>query len=206
MQKDYHMRTDDADEDIVKKIETGGRDLEVSMRELYADASAKSQLLGFIRRNGGNAADAEDVFQEGVRNVIMNIRANKYLQEGSLKAYLLSICKNIWRTQFKRSIHLNRIKDEIGVRDKVEADSPAKELLWSERADLLADVLKNVSEVCREILSLWSLGYSFREIGEKTNRNEGAARKQKHSCFKKLMLYLKSNPNLMEELKQLKLN
>lgn len=192
------------DDPLYTSIKQGGKALERILEELQLDEDILSQVVAFVTNKGGNKSDAEDVLQEGIRNVIMNIRSGKYRGTGSLKAYLIGICKNLWLTQIKRRIHLKRIKEDLNLKDRTE-ESPETHLFWNERVSILSDVLAQIGKLCKEILGLWSLGYSFKEIGAKTNRSEGAARKQKHTCFKKLMLFLKQNPALMNELKQLKI-
>ena len=192
------------DDQLSKAIVQGGDALWRALEELRMDPDIMRQLESYIMNKGGNKSDAEDVLHEGLRNVILNIRSGKYRGTGSLKAYLIVICKNLWITQFNRRINLNRIKKDINFQDRTE-ESPESKLFWNERATLLKDVLTQVGQSCKKVLGLWSLGYSFKEIGVKTNRKEGAARKHKHSCFKKLMVFLKNNPALMNELRQLKI-
>ncbi len=192
------------DDQLSSSINQGGDMLWGVLEELQLDQDIMNQLVVFVTTKGGNKSDAEDILQEGIRNVMLNVRSGKYRGTGSLKAYLMVICKNLWLTQFNRKLHLNRIKEGLNPDVRTE-ESPETQLFWNERATMLKNVLEQIGDICKEILGLWSMGYSFREIGEKTNRKEGAARKQKHSCFKKLMIFLKNNPALMDELKQLKM-
>ena len=199
------MRTKLTSKELFQKVNQGGIALNGVVTELYTDKDIKGQVLKFVRYNGGQISDAEDVLHEGIRNLIMNVRAGKFSGAGSLKAYLLVICKNIWKSQFSRNVHLKHIKTEVDS-PTTDNETPEHHFLWKDRAAQIEQVLTRIGESCKEILGLWSLGYSFKEIGLKSNRNEGAARKQKHVCFKKLMLFLKNNPQVMDELRELKSN
>ena len=201
---DKTIRDGHTDQEFIEAINAGGVEMERAALWFYNDIEFRDQIFAFVKKNGGSTEEAEDVLHDGIQGLILNIRAGKYQQSGSVKAYLATICKNIWRTQFNRRIQLNKIKTKIKSRIEHASPSPEHAYMWKEKSQLLTHVLDHLTASCKQVLGLWSLGYSFKEIGEKTNRNEGAARKQKHDCFKKLMLFLKNNPAVMDELKQLK--
>jgi DNA-directed RNA polymerase specialized sigma24 family protein len=101
---------DFSEQELIAKIQAGGSDIELVMSKLYEDDAMKRSVQALAQRNGGGDADTEDVLHEGIRNVIMNIREGSLSEITSLNGYLMTICKNIWYTQFMRAVHLNQIK------------------------------------------------------------------------------------------------
>ncbi len=195
------MKRNYSDEEIIKAIQDGGPALNKAMRFIYEESDYRNSILRYIQSKNGSLADAEDVFQDGIRHFILNIRQGKYEAKSSLRTYLSVICKNIWLNKFRRVAKLQTIKEEI-VTDEKSDQTPESQLISTSRGKLLQSIIAKVGEECKKVLGLWSLGYSFKEIGSQTGKAEGTARKQKHDCFKKVMAYLKERPTLLMELKK----
>ncbi len=186
---------------IIESVKQGGAKLNEVMRYIYRESDYRNSILRYIQSKNGSLADAEDVFQDGIKHFILNIRQGRYEGNSSLRTYLSVICKNIWLNKFKRVVKLQAIKAEVVSENKTEG-TPESQLIVTDRAELLQDIIAKVGAECKKILGLWSLGYSFKEIGKKSGKTEGTARKQKHDCFKKVMLLLKGRPDLLLELQQ----
>ncbi len=186
---------------IIESVRQGGTKLNEVMRYIYRESDYRSSILRYIQSKNGSLADAEDVFQDGIKHFILNIRQGRYEGNSSLRTYLTVICKNIWLNKFQRVVKLQAIKAEVVTENKTEG-TPESQLIVTDRAELLQDIIAKVGAECKKVLGLWSLGYSFKEIGTKSGKTEGTARKQKHDCFKKVMLLLKGRPDLLLELQQ----
>ena len=198
------MRRSFSEQELLEAIRSGGQPLEEAMNYMYRKSEYKDVVTKFVLQRSGTPKDVEDVFQEGICDMIVNIRDGKFKGKSSIKTYLTAICKNIWYTRFKRQEHLENIKSKISDSATPEMDKgPENQFILSETSELLHSLLGKLSAECQQVLSLWSLGYSFKEIGEQMSKKEGTARKQKHSCFKSLMALLKNRPDLMEELSRL---
>lgn len=165
---------------------------------MYVKSGWKESIEKYIRNMNGSLEDVEDIFQEGVRNFVMNIRSGRYVQQSSLRTYMTAICKNLWYSKLSRQVKLEEIKKEI----HTEQSEPSieNELFLQERTKILKEVLSHAGEPCKKLLGLWSLGFSFKEIAVKTGSTEGAMRKQKHDCLKKLTAWLSERPELVKEL------
>jgi RNA polymerase sigma factor (sigma-70 family) len=61
---------------------------------------------------GASEQDAEDVFQETVIAFIDIVQKGKFRMESSIKTFLVSVARNIWRNEVKRS------KDRTDFREK----------------------------------------------------------------------------------------
>lgn len=185
------------DKELLRAITAGGRRLETAMKRIM-DSNWSQGIGQYVRSRNGNEQDIEDIFQDGVRHLIVNVRAGKYNGKSSLKTYLSGICKNLWHTRFSRAVKLDEIK-HLSVSEKYEP-SPEENFLIKERSENLEKLLAQLGEKCKRVLGKWSLGYSFAEIGKLVGQSAGTVRKQKHDCLKKMTTLLKDNPELVAEL------
>ncbi|MBC7921664.1 MAG: sigma-70 family RNA polymerase sigma factor [Ferruginibacter sp.] len=70
-------------------------------------------VVRLVRRNGGNVADAEDVFQETLMVLFEKVQRPDFRLTASLKTYLITIARNIWlnRLRARRTLLLNNLAD-----------------------------------------------------------------------------------------------
>lgn len=176
----------------------------VSPDELKRWLASEQEYYGLIRRfilgNGGQEKDVEDTVQEGIYRLLVNIKNGAFRQDSSLKTYLFRICKNIWISQLRRQCKWREIETALSAK-VTKQDAADQQVHLKDRADLLEEALAPLSGSCREVLRLWTLGYSMDEIAKKTAyKNAGSCKKKKALCMKALMKYLKDRPDLMKEL------
>ena len=190
-----------SDEEIIQAIIEGGNRLDAIMTHLYEHSSLKQTIEQMIIQKGGSEDDAKDVFQDGVKHLIINIRNAKFKRGSSLKTYLTRICLNIWFTKLKRSIHLKDITQQMEVEEVDQGGSPETIFLYEERTSVLEETLAQLGEACKKVLGFWSLNYSMKEIAQLVGyQSEGMARKKKHQCMQRLVLYIKKRPDLAKTL------
>ncbi|MEZ4774537.1 MAG: sigma-70 family RNA polymerase sigma factor [Bacteroidia bacterium] len=191
-----------SDEDIIRAIVKGGPDLEHVMRHLYREGVFRRQISHFVQSRGGSPEDAEDIFQDSIRNLIMSVRAGKYQGTGSIGGYLFGIGKNLWLKQFRTMHREGGINPQIVESDLREAQSPEIILVDRELEAEVDHLLGLLGDKCRKVLELWKLSYSMKEIaGVLGYKTEGVARKKKRLCMKHLLDILDQNPDLLERLK-----
>ncbi len=190
------------DEDILAAVAQGGKALNTVMTFLYHRSGSKEQVVSFVQKHGGNRQDGEDVFHEGLRHLIMNLRNGKVDGKCTLLSFSHVICKNVWFNHFNRGIHFNTIKDKMNSGDK-EMASPEHLYISREGAETMRELLLEIGEGCKKVLGLWSLNYSFKEIAAMLGKSESAARKQKHDCLKKLVSHCHASQGLIKRLKDL---
>ncbi len=189
------------DEHIIKGIKAGGKELEDVMRHLYNDDKLRKDIFSFIQSRGGVVEDAEDIFQDGIRSLIVNVRRDKFKGENPTRGYLFGVCRNLWFKKFNRNVRSENYKSSLKVEDRDEKD-PESELVSQERAELLNKLLEQLGPKCKKVLELWKLSYSMKEIAEELGyKSEGVARKKKHQCFQGLVKIVKENPHLVKLLK-----
>ena len=91
----YSMTVTYSDEEIISAIQAGGFSEERYVKYLYFRFQPK--VLSFVLKNSGSEDEARDIYQDGVVSLYENIKTGKYRGEGSLAAYLFSICRFMWR-------------------------------------------------------------------------------------------------------------
>lgn len=188
------------EDEMVRGIRQGGASLEEVLVFIYHQSGYRQSILQFIQRRNGSLEDAEDIFQEGISRMVLSIQQGKFEGKSTLRTYLTTICKNLWFTQYARSSRYADIVEQIPVEEELEM-GPDELLLLKERSEGLQNVLAQVGEKCKKILSLWALHYSMREITQEVGyKSEGMTRKKKHQCFKALMTKIKETPDLIREL------
>jgi DNA-directed RNA polymerase specialized sigma24 family protein len=66
---------------------------------------------------------------------------------------------------------------------------------------LLSDLLAELGEKCRQVLTLWAEGLSYEEIVKRIDTNNpGTARKRKHDCIERLTSMIEERPALRQQL------
>ncbi len=178
----------------ISAFQQGGSELERAMLEVYQDAVLWQQIEQFVRRMGGSREDAEDIFQDGIRVLILRVRQTEKGIEGALRPYLVGICRKLWFKKYSRDQREVNYQESLTMEPEITL-GPEQQFLREEvqkQVQLLLDKLKSP---CREILILWQLGYSMKEIAAATKyKSEGVVRKKKHQCMQQLLTILAREP------------
>jgi len=159
--------------------------------------------VSFVRSRNGSLEDAEDVFQEGIRLLILNVRAGKYKGEGSLAAYLFGVCKRLWYKRFQKMMRDASLENTAFPEAESRQKNPEELLLQAEQVQAIEALLASLGTSCRRVLEMWQLSFSMREIARELGyKNEAVARKKKRLCMVKLLEKLDEEPELLNFLKQ----
>ena len=186
---------------LIENIKTGGIKRQQAITTIYKDKKTKSQVINFVINNSGNKEDGIDVFHEGIIAIDDNVRKGKYLEKGSLAGYLFSICRFIWLNKLRKDKRIVFTEEENQL-DQVSYDTPETLSLAQEQKEIIHKLLSRLGERCQQILELWKLSYSMEEIALKVGlTNAGNARKQRYTCYQKLLKIVDSEPGLKNALK-----
>ncbi len=196
------MPSQQTDETLISAIQSQQATLEEVLSKLYGNEEWQRSIFKLVENTGGSRQDAEDIFQEGIRRLIVNIRNHVYEGRSSLKTYHYSICRNLWISQLRRD---NRRQELLQAMETPTTGLGADGLLrQKERNEQLSKALGLLDGNCRQVLELWTQGYSMNEIAEMTGYKNGqVAKKRKHVCLKKLLKALQNRPELMKTLLEL---
>ncbi len=145
--------------------------------------------------------EAEDVFQDSVKILILSIRKGSFRGESTIKNYLFGICKKVLQSQRVTKDRRVTLSQQIEFETE-EKQTPERAFMLQERREILNKLLSEIGEKCQKVLQMWRLDYSMSEIADSMGyKSDGMARKKKHECMKKLILKVQSNPGLLSDLK-----
>jgi RNA polymerase sigma factor (sigma-70 family) len=182
------------DEANLLAFRRGGKELEEAMIALYQNPALWQGVLAFVQRMGGTREDAEDIFQDGIRVLISQVRAGKDHIQGELAAYLMGICRHLWYKKRARQQKAQNLRTQSREEEIVLSD-PEYLLVQEDQKQKLETLLERLPKGCRQVLIAWQMGYSMREIAAQTGyKSEGVVRKKKHQCMQKLLKILEKEP------------
>ena len=191
-----------SDQQIVEAIKNSSIEEEKAIGFLMKKNETK--IFHFIKGHGGNDADAEDVFQDAVTEMILNIKRKKFQQQSTIDTYLFAICKGIWYKKFnKQGRDITRNEAFFDKEEKVH--DPETILMNENQEETILGIFDNLKEKCRDVLHLWSLSFSMKEIAERMRyKNEQIVMNKKNLCLRELKEMIKTNPHLNQLLKELR--
>ncbi len=184
-------------EQILATIQEGGATLgsmiNTVIKELCTCTAFDRTVKSFVKRNGGNLEDAEDLIQESLSQLAISLVTKKYKGNSSIENYAYGICKFKWmNVMTKKGIATTGITDDD--KEKVGTQDIEGSFLNQELKTLLWKVVNQVSGHCPQYLKLWAMGYSHREIALEMDVTEKRSRKNTSECRQRLRNYLAQHP------------
>lgn len=152
----------------------------------------------YILQNSGNEEDVEDVFQDALILVYQKLKTDSLELHSSLRTYFYGVCKNIWRNRLrknKKMVIAESLPEDIQI---IDSDI-IKEIERKEREHVYRKHFLNLSDTCREVLSLLFQGNSMKNIAHITGYSEGYTRKKKFECKRSLIEMIEKD-HIYEEL------
>lgn len=179
------------DQKIIELIRTDQSDR--ALNALYHHFPPIKKL---IRRQGGQFADAEDIFQEALIILVRKVEAGNFTLTAKLSTYIFGVARYLWMEEWRKRRH-ERLHDfESGL-------TPAEEREVSDaveeegRIALAIKVLNELQDRCRELLLLFYKGrMRLRDIAVKMGySSENTAKNQKYKCLEHARAQLKNCKN-----------
>lgn len=147
----------------------------------------------FIIRNSGTESDAQDIFQEAMIAIFIRIRKKELNLTCSFKTFIYSVCRHKWLQHLDRNRQFNRLHDLENHVVLEEKEIYEDELQLRKR--LYQRHFLNLSESCREILSLFLQKVPFEEVARKMGyKNRQYAIKRKYECVRSLYTRIMNDP------------
>ncbi len=171
---------------LIELISNGGEDQENAIRWIYSKSGWVSIVKKMIRNLGGSNHDAEDIVQDGLINFIMDVQKGKIQKIEGANAYFIRSCKNNWLNNFNRKLKAREIIDREFNKEETSINEE-KIFVSKEIWEHLDRLLEQIGRKCKEVLKLWSMGYSHEEIAKLINyENANVSKKTKSLCIEKL--------------------
>jgi RNA polymerase sigma factor (sigma-70 family) len=148
----------------------------------------KHPFTYWVERNKGGITDAEDAFQKGLMNFLLNLETGRYqFQENAkITTVIFEYCKKIWLNELNSS----RIKTRITMPDSYDPvqDTDLQEDL--ERGEVIAQVrqaLQQLKKDCRQLIEWFYMEeLSLREIADKLGMKESSTKQKRYDCTERL--------------------
>lgn len=158
-------------------------------------------VASYIQKNSGTAIDAEDIFQDSIIVLYNQVKKGGFRLESSIGTYLYAIARNLWLKNLRkvgREIELTSDHQSIPIEQ-----THLQALEQNEKSALIANLLNELGEKCKEILLLYYFEkIRLKEIAERMNwGSEQVAKNSKARCMKKMRELVGNHPTLKIELK-----
>lgn len=184
-----------SDTRIIACIHGGGRKENGAIQQLLNDNRTK--IKSYIIKNSGSESDAEMILVEGVTELVLNIRKDKFRGESSLGTYLFAICRGRWLKELKKQKRFIENENNQNVED--EKQSPLDLVNDEEIKETVNSLLGRLGDSCQKVLRLWSLHYSMLEIAKELGyKNAQIAMNKKNKCMTKLKDIVKNSASTKE--------
>lgn len=193
------------DQEIVEAINKN-KNLEPVIRYLYR--TNFDSIANYIRSNSGKEEDAEDFFQEAIVVFINIVRKGNFRGDSSIKTFLYSIARNLWRNELKRQNRaLMRETSYYEQSEKEERDIQIS-IGENELKNQLMQLLEKLGENCKKILLLFyyenlPMKEIFHRMGYET---EQVARNMKYRCMNRLKEIMNEHREMKQSFKSLLTN
>ncbi|MEM9819873.1 MAG: sigma-70 family RNA polymerase sigma factor [Bacteroidota bacterium] len=161
------------------------RDNDRALRYLYATHC--DVIMKMIYKNNGSEEEAKDVFQDGLIVLYNKCKAKDFQLRSSLQTFLFSICRNLWLMKLRSKKREVKLDDSFTHLPDLD-DSILEVLVVSEREQLVAQLLNQLGEGCKQILHY----FYFERLRMKAIMqlmklsSEQVAKNKKANCMKKL--------------------
>ncbi|HEV3326813.1 MAG TPA: sigma-70 family RNA polymerase sigma factor [Puia sp.] len=182
---------------------SGKKDPNEAILFIYQEYSRTTS--SFMINYGASEQDAEDVFQETVIAFIGIVQKGKFRMQSSIKTFLVSIARNIWRNEMKKRQRSDyREKQFESGREQTEEDISELISEW-EKKKQLRDLVYELGEPCRKLLMLFYYeSLSMKEIlNYLPYENEQVVRNKKYKCLQQLTEIMKQHPLIAGQLNEL---
>ena len=155
----------------------------------------------FVLENKGQHADAEDVFQKALLQIMARVQVKSFQIKSSFEAYLFVACKNLWRRELNKRKRL--VTNDAIQEQGSEERELARSILEQQRWEFFQEKLEAISGNCKEVLKRFFNKMPYKQIAEELDYNsESVVRQRVFKCKNKLTETIKKDVRF-KELKEL---
>lgn len=184
--------------DLIDKVRASISGRDEVIKALYTDTSLRKAVVGTLIKLGCDEAKAKDHFTDAIISFIKACYRPNLEIKSSLTNYIIGTAKNIWLKGVTKT-KKERPTQDILLKDNI---APIEDTLISqEKRLLLKDVLNQLDDTCKKVLTLWSINKKMKAIAQDLQyKSEGMARKKKHQCLQRLYAIVDAHPHIKQEL------
>ncbi len=173
------------------------------IREIYDQHSR--QALRWTLQHGGSADDARDVFQEALMAVYDKAASPDFVLTCPLGALLYIIYSRKWVDRIRQKKREAGVRKEEGIRYDGEVTEDALSIAESalaeqEQQQRLAGAFAQLSDLCRQLLTLLSNGIPPRDAAEQLQFNSvDTLYRRKNACTQRWRELLRTGGSLQTD-------
>lgn len=173
------------DEQFIASIRAGGdvcnRALEAMIKAWYGYA------VKFIVRKGGTEQEARAALSCALMGVVKTVQKPDFqLHSAKSQTYFTTALLRCWLNRNGKGKSLSPVEFDGQKHISGHEPSPEDELIQSERIQKVRNALRYLGEPCKTILTMFSEGYSWKEIAELLDLPLQGAKKKGQDCKGKL--------------------
>lgn len=132
--------------------------------------------------------DAEDAFQKGLMNFLLNLETGKYQYQSSTKVttVIFDYCKKVWLNELQSA----RVKRNTGINESIDPADNFDIEADLERGEIIKIVntaLNKLKDDCRNMIEWFYIDeLPLKEIAEKLGMKETSTKQKRYDCTEKL--------------------
>ncbi|MEI7490468.1 MAG: sigma-70 family RNA polymerase sigma factor [Bacteroidota bacterium] len=126
-------------------------------------------VRSIVLSRNGNLEDAEDIFHDGLIIIYNRFKKNGFTLNSSLKTYLFSVCRNLWRRRLERKYRLLYGMDSYVSDTGGDETNESAEEENAEKFRLYKKHFASMPEFCRELLTHYIRKTSLDDIARIMN-------------------------------------
>ena len=161
--------------------------------------TVRPKIKAWVVQNNGDDDEAQDIFQDAIIVFHKYVVMDQFKKENSVAGFIYSISKNMWINRIKQKNKFNG-NIESQLKTHSEENEFYVQTLNDERADKIQEILSQLGERCKELLT-YSIFYRLpmEEISEKMGfSNANTAKTKNYKCKQRLIKLVKENAHLKE--------
>lgn len=187
------------DAELLAALTDGEMERRRALQHFFENPQLLHWVLRHVRMQGGSEQDGKDVFEEAFIVFERQVRTGHFRGESSLETWFHGIARWQWLA-FRRKQRPS-IEMEQATLPHVE-QTPEKIFISEERRVILQQLIAQVGARCQQLLGLFQLNYSMREIRETLGySSDQVAANEVHSCREKLKKIIHRHPESLAVLR-----
>ncbi len=152
-------------------------------------------VRSIVLTRNGNLEDAEDIFHDGLIIIYKRLKKSGFSLNSSLKTYLFSVCRNLWRRRLERKYRLMYGMDSCVSDSGCNETSESEEEENAEKFRLYKKHFAAMPEFCRALLTHYIRKTSLEEIARIMNYKDAEyVKARKYYCKNLLRKKILNDP------------
>jgi len=152
-------------------------------------------VRSIVSNHNGNLADAEDIFHDALIIIFNRLKNKQFTLNSSLKTYLFSVCRNLWRRRLERKYRLLYATDSYVNELEGCYTQETMEEEYAEKFRLYKKHFVELPEFCRALLTYYIRKTPLQDIARIMNyKDTEYVKARKYYCKNLLRKKILNDP------------